>query len=400
MKRGSLSQHFSGIASKRLSSVEVAGTSNQHEFNGSRPVIDLLGAPGSKVQLPARFLYLDDSGETRESEGHLTWYDARVNQPHRNAEGRLYYRTNAAMENARANDLLVLGRLQNGELLALIVKADTSAEAQVSWLFGIDEATGSFRHLGESDFDRKALEFASRTILETLGIESIEEDEAELGRMLEQFGGRFPTTRLFSEYARRTYGAVEVTVQQSDDILLAWYEREERLFLLLERHLVQDRLKAGFSEVEEFMEFSLSVQNRRKARAGSALENHIQAVLVALDIRHSRGQVTEGTARPDFIFPGVESYRDPAFPERRLTMLGAKSTCKDRWRQILPEAKRIANKHLLTLEPAISVAQTSEMRAENVSLVIPKKLHVTYKQEQAGCLMTVGRFLSLTRDRQ
>ena len=42
-------------------------------------------------------------------------------------------------------------------------------------------------------------------------------------------------------------------------------------------------------------------------------------------------------------------------------MLAVKSTCKDRWRQILAEADRLPVKHLLTLEPGISVAQTDEM---------------------------------------
>lgn len=45
------------------------------------------------------------------------------------------------------------------------------------------------------------------------------------------------------------------------------------------------------------------------------------------------------------------------------TMLGVKSTCKDRWRQVLSEAKRIDNKHLATLEPGISENQTAEMQA-------------------------------------
>lgn len=36
-------------------------------------------------------------------------------------------------------------------------------------------------------------------------------------------------------------------------------------------------------------------------------------------------------------------------------MLGAKTTIKERWRQVLEEANRIERKHLITLEPAVSV---------------------------------------------
>ena len=45
-----------------------------------------------------------------------------------------------------------------------------------------------------------------------------------------------------------------------------------------------------------------------------------------------------------------------------------KSTCKDRWRQVLTEADRIEKKYLFTLEAAISNNQTDEMQAKNVQL--------------------------------
>jgi len=32
------------------------------------------------------------------------------------------------------------------------------------------------------------------------------------------------------------------------------------------------------------------------------------------------------------MFPGQNEYREPFYPEARLTTLGAKSTLKDRWR--------------------------------------------------------------------
>ena len=81
-------------------------------------------------------------------------------------------------------------------------------------------------------------------------------------------------------------------------------------------------------------------------------------------------------------------------------MLGAKSTCKDRWRQVLSEAARIEGKHLLTLEPSISENQTSEMRAKQLQLVLPKALHETYRPAQRSWLMSVADFISLVRARQ
>lgn len=136
----------------------------------------------------------------------------------------------------------------------------------------------------------------------------------------------------------------------------------------MEEHLIKERLEQGFFkdgeiDVDSFISFSLSVQNRRKSRAGLSLENHIEALLKSQEILYTHTPVTENKAKPDFIFPCIEAYKDEQYEENYLTMLGAKSTCKDRWRQVLSEAGRISRKHLLTLEPSISTNQTDEMAA-------------------------------------
>lgn len=58
MKRGHLSELFSGIVMKRLSTVETAPqSSNQHEFNGSAALRRLLGDDDRK-NIETRFLFL------------------------------------------------------------------------------------------------------------------------------------------------------------------------------------------------------------------------------------------------------------------------------------------------------------------------------------------------------
>ena len=81
-------------------------------------------------------------------------------------------------------------------------------------------------------------------------------------------------------------------------------------------------------------------------------------------------------------------------------MLGAKSTCKDRWRQVLAEADRIERKHLLTLEAAISTFQTDEMADKNLQLVIPLSIHKTYTEKQQAWLFSVADFLHEVRRNQ
>ena len=184
-------------------------------------------------------------------------------------------------------------------------------------------------------------------------------------------------------------------------------EREEILFRTLERYLIADRLSKGFSgevstgvDVDGFLSFSLSVQNRRKSRVGLALENHLELLFIENGLRYARTAVTENKAKPDFLFPGVAEYHNPAYDTLKLTMLGVKSTCKDRWRQVLAEADRIGDKHLLTLEAAISTHQTDEMAAKHLQLVLPRSLHPTYTPAQQAWLIDIQSFTDLVRDRQ
>ncbi|MBF0291368.1 MAG: hypothetical protein HQK86_04350 [Nitrospinae bacterium] len=128
---------------------------------------------------------------------------------------------------------------------------------------------------------------------------------------------------------------------------------------------------------------------------------HLEEIFIKCGIRYNRRTaVTENKAKPDFLFPGVAEYHDLAFNKLRLTMLGVKSTCKDRWRQVLAEADRIDDKHLLTLEAAISTHQTNEMQAKRLQLVLPRGLHKTYTAEQQTWLMDVAGFTKLVRERQ
>lgn len=127
------------------------------------------------------------------------------------------------------------------------------------------------------------------------------------------------------------------------------------------------------------------------------MEHHIQALFDANGINYTKGAITERTSRPDFVLPSIEAYRDPAFPAEKLTVLAAKSTCKDRWRQILAEADRAPVKHLLTLEPGISPPQMDEMAARRVELVVPLSLQLAFEVAVRGRLQTVTSFIERAR---
>lgn len=399
MKRGYLSQYFQGAAAKKLSAVEAdVLTSNQHEFNGVEGLRDILGEPDGKVRYKAKFLYLTDTDDDPITEdGFLTWYDSRQKaRLERNVmrwEYRLYFPTNTASQLANEGDILIIAKRPDDSLLAIIAEAETTIAQQVLWLFGFTDIVHpgfSIREELETEQDR--VEFASRFILESIGISVEANEETLLDDMLKKFGNKLPPTRIFSGYARSTLPDIN-PLDDQDEALMAWMEREEILFRTMEKHIIGERLSQGFDgDVDGFISFSLSVQNRRKSRAGLALENHLEILFRECGIHYTRTPVTENKSKPDFIFPGIEQYCDLDFDANGLTMLGVKSSCKDRWRQVLSEADRVQNKHLLTLEAAISHTQTEEMKSKSLQLIVPKKLHHTYSQKQRLWLMNISEF--------
>jgi hypothetical protein len=58
-------------------------------------------------------------------------------------------------------------------------------------------------------------------------------------------------------------------IEEPDKTLIAWFEREEMLFKRSRNILYQKKLEQGFGEnridVDDFISFSLSVQNRRNS---------------------------------------------------------------------------------------------------------------------------------------
>lgn len=399
-----LSHLFAGAVAKRLTLVEtITERSNQHEFQGVQPLRQLLGDEDRK-RVPTRFIWLSDEQGSLTENGFLSWSNVRKGKP-RPPEYHLYYPTNAVTEAMAVGDLLIIALQRDGSFLTIVTPATGAVENQLLWLFGLEppeEQNVTVQRL-DAEHDTE-LGFAARYILDDLSIELEEPEAGRLDRLIEPYGLTFPKTKAFSELARRSLPEVSA-VDDPDGALVDWLDQEERLFRRLERRIVAERIGNGFQaagvvDVDGFLSFSLSVQNRRKARAGQALENHLEAVFLAQGIRFARGAQTENRNKPDFLFPGVADYADAAFPKARLTMLGAKSTLKDRWRQVLSEARRIDQKHLLTLEPGISENQTDEMRAKSLQLVIPRRLHETFRPGQREWLVDLTSFLELVRGRQ
>ena len=190
----------------------------------------------------------------------------------------------------------------------------------------------------------------------------------------------FPSTILF---AQKTLDAIKTCKKNFqkfilDDQLMALIESEYKLFKLAEQKLCKPDISKRFEAVDEFIEVASTIMNRRKTRAGRSLENHVAYLLKQAKIPFDLRPSIDGKVQPDILIPGKKQYIDPAYPVNKLYVIGIKRTCKDRWRQVLSEAKRIPTKHILTVQPSISVAQLKEMHVKHVNLIVPKRLQIAY----------------------
>lgn len=398
MKRGQLRDYFRGVGVKRLSAVDAElKRSNQHEVNTTHEMVTHFLGEARRQDNPTVYIWLGQEQDAFTVKGTATHYDTRVLKPERTPEWRLYYRSNPVTVAMREGDTLFLAMDRKELLYFIVAPAGSTSEQQLFWLFDLKPHGRSFVSRGFLDADPK-LDFATRYILDEIGIEFEEPDIDKLDNIIERFGSDFPNTAKFSQLARLTLPEVRAE-EDPDAALVAWLSHEEALFRRIERRAVSARLREGFADddgadVDGFIQFSLSVQNRRKSRMGYSLEHHLEAVFQAYEIPHVRQAVTENNQKPDFLFPSVEAYQvAPVSGSPCLTMLGAKSTCKDRWRQVLAEAAKIPRKHLLTLEPGISESQTDQMCKSNLQLVIPQSIQETYSDKQRTWLWNLGDFI-------
>lgn len=215
----------------------------------------------------------------------------------------------------------------------------------------------------------------------------------------------FPPTIEIANNARECYnGAYQITdriiKQNPDKQILGWLDAEFQLFKTLEIDRYSEKIKTPFESVENLIETANSILNRRKSRAGKSLEHHLAQIFNTFTLNYSAQATTEGKKKPDFIFPNEESYKNLDFSEDKLIMLASKTTCKDRWRQILNEADRIKTKHLFTLQQGISTNQLKEMYKYEVCLVVPKPYLTSFPREFRYKILTLDTFINYAESKQ
>ena len=215
----------------------------------------------------------------------------------------------------------------------------------------------------------------------------------------------FPETQQMAQLARDLYNnSHNITnneiCSQPDTQLLRWIDTEYALFRNFEEKIYKPIYSTPFSNCQELVKFSNSILNRRKSRAGKSLEHHLATIFTAARLKYEEQAVTEDNKRPDFLFPGGEAYHNLLFPADKLVFLGAKTTCKDRWRQVLNEADRIETKYLFTLQQGISKNQLREMKHEHLKLVVPAAYRKSFDEEYQSEIETLASFINMVKAKQ
>lgn len=243
-------------------------------------------------------------------------------------------------------------------------------------------------------------------LIESKRIDASQREQTAIDEFINSLTVDFPSSDIMSAAARKiSYTAMmkpTIMISDPDKAILQWVDQEYKLFRALEQERYGRTVANGFSSVDDFIALANQVLNRRKSRAGKSLEHHLAAVFDGNQIRYTAQAVTEGNKRPDFIFPSEAAYHDFSFPADRLTSLAAKTTCKDRWRQILNEADRLRDgrKYLCTLQQGISVMQMDEMESEKVTLVVPEPYISTYPREKQERIWSLRKFVNYVKEKQ
>lgn len=179
-----------------------------------------------------------------------------------------------------------------------------------------------------------------------------------------------------------------------DDRLMQGVRAEYMLFKRIEEKVSAREISRTFKTVDDFLKTARTIQNRRMARAGRSLELHVAHILKTYLIPFSPQPAVRG--RPDMLIPSEAEYTSGS--RDRVVALGIKTTCKDRWRQVLDEAPGVGQKFLLTLQQGISASQLDLMKSHALRLVVPAELHDRYPDSHRAEILTVDGFIQHVRE--
>jgi hypothetical protein len=116
-----------------------------------------------------------------------------------------------------------------------------------------------------------------------------------------------------------------------------------------------------------------SMQNSIFSLAGSCFEKYIEKWLGAFDLPFNSQEKVDGDRVPDFILPNSAYYmaRESRSSDDAV-LLSAKTTCRERWTQILSEGTYVDTRYLATLDAAVPRDKIVNMHSERVVMIVPE----------------------------
>jgi hypothetical protein len=117
----------------------------------------------------------------------------------------------------------------------------------------------------------------------------------------------------------------------------------------------------------------LSASQQRRSRAGYSFEHHIEAMLLAGGVPFEKQVVMEAKKRPDFVLPSLKYLRRSAGGLEPGLILSAKTTLRERWKQV--EREMGSNDlFLATVDETIASNAIEDMAGMGITLVVPESL--------------------------
>jgi len=289
------------------------------------------------------------------------------------------------LQDNNVGDLLILAKFSEDDYAGYVLSSDED----------IDEFFATFN-------------LAPDETNQLIDVAGIVKPDVKIAQLMHEFVaqfGNFPETRQMAQGARDCYNyanAIDDNALKSkpDEILLKWVDTEYQLFKFMEEKVYKDIINKPFGSIDSFVQMANEVLNRRKSRAGKSLEHHLADIFTRNELLFEEQVITEDNKKPDFLFPNGKCYHNLQFPADDLIVLGVKTTCKDRWRQVLNEADRVEVKFLFTLQQGISKNQLKEMHDSRLTLVVPHKFIASFPQEYQAEISDLTGFIQMVRKKQ
>jgi len=376
------------IVIKRLSANDT-GATEAHQAGPYIPKdIAFALSPGLREgkSNPDQFFDCDVASHSVTRYSRLVWYNTGSRNECRITNWATRGRRDSVVRKSQTGGILLLA-FATSPLLGIehcwawFCESEAEEEA-VELRFGaIEPGSFWFKHLGQIKTVKGRAAAASPCSLTTANLP----------------GGWLASFPDASQIVNKTIEIMPARAHLSDDRLLLRRDCEFLIFKSVEQVHVLPKINHGFTSVDAFVDLANAVTNRRKARSGRSLELHLKLIFDESEIQYSHEAQTEGKKTPDFLFPSAACYHDSSFSTENLRMLGVKTTCKDRWRQVISEADRLPIKHLATLQEGVSEPQFDEMQRAGIVLVVPKRLHKAYPMAVRPKLLTLERFIEEVR---